>query len=50
MAERVGPIDTLAERVEQLNREILRYQPDRSVIDPSRIQRLSAEIDRLSAR
>lgn len=50
MAERVSLIDTLAERIEKLDREITRYQPDRAMIDPSRIQRLSAEIDRLGAR
>lgn len=50
MAERMNLIDGLAEKIEKLDREITRRQPDRAMMDPARVQRLGAEIDRLSAR
>ncbi len=50
LSEKVGQIDVLAERVEQLNHEISRVRPERSEIDPGRIQRLAAEVERIDAR
>lgn len=50
MAERMSLIDALAEKIEKLDREVTRHQPDRAMMDPARVQRLGAEIDRLSAR
>lgn len=50
MAARMSLIDGLAEKIEKLDREVMRHQPDRALMDPTRVQRLGAEIDRLSAR
>jgi cyclic-di-GMP phosphodiesterase TipF (flagellum assembly factor) len=50
MSDRMQQLDTMAERIEQLNHEISRTQPERSDIDPGRIKRLAAEVDRIDAR
>lgn len=50
MAARMSLIDGLAEKIEKLDREIVRTKPDRALMDPTRVQRLGAEIDRLGAR
>ncbi len=50
MSERMQQLDTMAERIERLNHEISRSQPERSDIDPGRLKRLAAEVDRIDAR
>jgi len=50
LAERMSQVEALSEKVERLSVEVTRTQPDRALMDPTRIQRLGAEIDRLGAR
>lgn len=50
LAERMSQVEALSEKVERLGVEVTRTQPDRALMDPTRIQRLGAEIDRLGAR
>lgn len=51
MSDRVQMIDVMAERIEQLNHEISRVRPERSNdMDLGRLQRLSAEVERIDAR
>lgn len=50
MSDRVQQIDGMAERIEQLNHEISRVRPERNDIDPGRVQRLIAEVERIDAR
>lgn len=50
MAERFQQFDRMAEHIDQLNLEITQIQRDRSNIEPSRIKRLAAEVERIDAR
>lgn len=50
LSEKIEQFDTMAEHINQLNLDITRIQRERSDIDPSRIRRLSAEVERIDAR
>ncbi len=50
MAERMQQFDNMAEHINQLNLEISRIHRERSDVDPSRIKRLAAEVERIDAR
>lgn len=50
MAERLQQFDQMVEHIDQLNREISQIHRDRSNIEPSRIKRLAAEVERIDAR
>ncbi len=50
LSDRVQQIEALAERIEALDHEVALVRRDRTEVDPARIQRLAAEVDRLDAR
>ena len=50
LSEKIEQFDTMAEHIDQLNVEISRLRRDHSDIEPSRIRRLTAEVDRIDAR
>ncbi len=50
LSDRVQQIEALAERIEALDHEVTLVRRDRTEVDPARIQRLAAEVDRLDAR
>ena len=50
MAERMDKFDAMADRLDHLNHQIARTRPERSDIDPGKLSRVSAEVDRLDTR
>ncbi|MHA1165110.1 MAG: EAL domain-containing protein [Alphaproteobacteria bacterium] len=50
MAERMDKIDAMSDRIDHLNHQIARVRPERSDIDSGKLNRISAEVDRLDTR
>jgi len=50
MAERMDKIDAMSDRIDHLNHQIARVRPERSDLDSGKLNRISAEVDRLDTR
>jgi cyclic-di-GMP phosphodiesterase TipF (flagellum assembly factor) len=50
MSERMDKIDAMSDRIDHLNHQIARVRPERSDLDPGKLNRISAEVDRLDTR